>query len=830
MKSTKSPLSNFVAYFLVALTIVTGVSFGGSHYKSVTSRSASDVDAGADSGPLVRSGFSDGTNWQLQTVGRIQNAGIGAPGVSNDSTQGYSIGSLWFNSSNGTDWYICTSNAVGAAQWNIFTGRVNQASVNSSVQPLLAYADFMSDSVASGLLGTVPGSGLTMTIPSGVAYVTGLRVVATGGSYTYTASKDTYDYLQTNGAINHVPVTNGASAPVGQTGLAIEKVVTSSSAITSVTQLASTAPVFNVGNAVASTNNALSISQADSRYVAASTISGSFGANLAMMSPNGTSGALSPRSIQSADLPMIALAKGGLGASTSATFEGVLYGNGSGAYIQTPTPASGLMFLRSNAANSGLEWAASAGISSIALTDSSGIYNWSPNPLTINGTITGSLATQTARTVLAAPPGLGASAAAPSFRNLGRFDTFGDLSNLRPLPTFSTPGAPGTITHGGTAGSSTYTYCYTAVMADGVTSSPAGSTTSTATGNATLSGTNTNIIPLPTVTGASKYNVYRTAGGATQGYIGQTSGTSFTDTGITASSPGWNLPLTAPTTYVLIGEYYNSANWTQPGAITSYRFRGYCGGTVTINGVWTIAPEIPGGAAGPLSGNGNVIVGSNGGGLAPGLSYYGTGEGGGGSGGGHGGAGGNGGSQGGNYAQPSPVLTYPLETSLCGSSGGGGTGISSCAGGNGGAGGGSWYLESIGSISFTSSAAMTAAGGAGQAITVNTICGAGGGGSGGGIMARSLGTVTISSGATITAPGGAGGAAFVSGSSDCAGGGGGGGGIDFSGTSVTNSGTNNITAPGGAAGGNNGTTQAATAGSPGYVNLNQFVQGPRSAA
>lgn len=69
------------------------------------------------------------------------------------------------------------------------------------------------------------------------------------------------------------------------------------------------------------------------------------------------------------------------------------------------------------------------------------------------------------------------------------------------------------ITHGGTLGSTTYGYQITAVNENGETE---GSTEGTsAYGNATLSGTNYNLVRWSEVEGATSYNIYRTTGGPT---------------------------------------------------------------------------------------------------------------------------------------------------------------------------------------------------------------------------------------------------------------------------------------------------------------------------
>jgi hypothetical protein len=96
------------------------------------------------------------------------------------------------------------------------------------------------------------------------------------------------------------------------------------------------------------------------------------------------------------------------------------------------------------------------------------------------------------------------------------------------------PSAP-VITNGGTPGSTTYGYKIVAHYGNGGTTALTAEGT-TATGNATLSGTNYNIITWSAVTGATSYKVYRTTGGATQGLIATITGAVTTnDTGIVAT-------------------------------------------------------------------------------------------------------------------------------------------------------------------------------------------------------------------------------------------------------------------------------------------------------
>ena len=96
------------------------------------------------------------------------------------------------------------------------------------------------------------------------------------------------------------------------------------------------------------------------------------------------------------------------------------------------------------------------------------------------------------------------------------------------------PAAP-TVTPQGAAGATSYSYKVVAVNASG-SRTAASAAGSTASGNATLDGTNFNRITWSAVPGAVSYEVWRTVGGATQGQIGTTTSPTvqFDDTGLVA--------------------------------------------------------------------------------------------------------------------------------------------------------------------------------------------------------------------------------------------------------------------------------------------------------
>ncbi len=113
--------------------------------------------------------------------------------------------------------------------------------IGAKFKSWITYSDLFGDFVASGL--TVPTSAsLSSTTTAGVAYVSGARVVLAATARTYTASKDTYVDLTAAGAYTYTEVANAAAAPTQAANtLRLAKVVTSTTAVTSVTDLRVTA-------------------------------------------------------------------------------------------------------------------------------------------------------------------------------------------------------------------------------------------------------------------------------------------------------------------------------------------------------------------------------------------------------------------------------------------------------------------------------------------------------------------------------------------------------------------------------------------------------------
>jgi hypothetical protein len=136
----------------------------------------------------------------------------------------------------------------------------------------------------------------------------------------------------------------------------------------------------------------------------------------------------------------------------------------------------------------------------------------------------------------------GVAGSADDAFNLGGVGTIGyvRLKNLAAYVEVITPATP-VVTPNGTPGAATWSYKIVAKQADG-SYSAASAAGSTGTGNATLTTGNFNRITWTAVPGADSYDIYRTAHGtspSTDGLIGNTANTAFSDTGLAgdASTP-----------------------------------------------------------------------------------------------------------------------------------------------------------------------------------------------------------------------------------------------------------------------------------------------------
>ena len=108
-------------------------------------------------------------------------------------------------------------------------------------------------------------------------------------------------------------------------------------------------------------------------------------------------------------------------------------------------------------------------------------------------------------------------------------DTSKNNNVVLPQPVISS------VTTAGTAGTTTYGYKVSAVV--GGREGPASAEVTVTTGNATLNGTNYNVVSWGAATGATGYNVYgRTAGGENLLLSSAQTGTSYNDQGAAGTS------------------------------------------------------------------------------------------------------------------------------------------------------------------------------------------------------------------------------------------------------------------------------------------------------
>lgn len=130
---------------------------------------------------------------------------------------------------------------------NITAGALTEQSLSTAVKPSTLANNVFVDHVNSGCLWTI-SSGLTGTMSAGNVYINGLLyTISTVASKVFTASKDTYVDVGTNGTIDYTEVANNANAPaIAADHLRLAVVITDGTAIKRI----DTTARDNQGNAV----------------------------------------------------------------------------------------------------------------------------------------------------------------------------------------------------------------------------------------------------------------------------------------------------------------------------------------------------------------------------------------------------------------------------------------------------------------------------------------------------------------------------------------------------------------------------------------------------
>lgn len=120
---------------------------------------------------------------------------------------------------------------------NIRQGSITSYDLATAINPVTFRDEAFNDWTYSGMLAPTSGT-LSSTTTAGISYVNGVRVETGATAHSYTASKDTYVYINAGGFFEYQEVANGASAPsTPANDLLLFKAVTSGTAVTSVTDL-----------------------------------------------------------------------------------------------------------------------------------------------------------------------------------------------------------------------------------------------------------------------------------------------------------------------------------------------------------------------------------------------------------------------------------------------------------------------------------------------------------------------------------------------------------------------------------------------------------------
>lgn len=120
----------------------------------------------------------------------------------------------------------------------ITAGTLPASALNTASNVETRQSETIGDIVASGLIWSSL-TGLNGTMSAGVAYVTGKRLIVSAvASFAFTASRDTYVYVDNTAAIQYSAQTTGAVQPnTPANNQLIAKVVTGVSAITSIADI-----------------------------------------------------------------------------------------------------------------------------------------------------------------------------------------------------------------------------------------------------------------------------------------------------------------------------------------------------------------------------------------------------------------------------------------------------------------------------------------------------------------------------------------------------------------------------------------------------------------
>ena len=95
----------------------------------------------------------------------------------------------------------------------ITNGSINADKLDDNANPVVRWNEAFNDFIFTGLLQTITSGTLVATIPSGTAYVEGVRVAKAATGNTYTASKETFVSISKTGTYTFNETTLGAADP-----------------------------------------------------------------------------------------------------------------------------------------------------------------------------------------------------------------------------------------------------------------------------------------------------------------------------------------------------------------------------------------------------------------------------------------------------------------------------------------------------------------------------------------------------------------------------------------------------------------------------------------
>lgn len=120
-------------------------------------------------------------------------------------------------------------------EYNIASNAISDDNLKPALKFSNWYAESLGDWTYTGMLPATSVD-LTSDVSAGTSYVKGARVTISATSKTYTASKDTWVYIDSNGTLQYVAVANDAAQPTTPANsLLLAKVVTDGDNITAVT-------------------------------------------------------------------------------------------------------------------------------------------------------------------------------------------------------------------------------------------------------------------------------------------------------------------------------------------------------------------------------------------------------------------------------------------------------------------------------------------------------------------------------------------------------------------------------------------------------------------